>query len=144
MGKFSQCSDCYENALRQSVAFYYFLNNLNKGGGYVNLPAPSSADVEAWVSSSSAAYTGSQANKLASIYTQKWVHFGVLQSTEAWSEYRRTGFPVLTFPSDGKLSGYDTPPTRLIYPSQEKILNSVNYEAVQAKDTRKTKIFWQQ
>jgi hypothetical protein len=143
-GSSASAQTAYENALRQSVTFYYFLNNLNKGGGYVNLPAPLSADVEAWVSSSSAAYTGSQANKLANIYTQKWVHLGVLQSTEAWSEYRRTGYPVLTFPAAGKLSGYDTPPTRLIYPSQEKILNSVNYQAVQAKDTRKTKIFWQQ
>ncbi|MBB5637137.1 hypothetical protein HDE68_003050 [Pedobacter cryoconitis] len=143
-GSSASAQTAYESALRQSVTFYYYLNNLNKGGGYVNPPAPLATDIDAWISSSSAAYTGSQANKLANIYTQKWVHLGVLQSTEAWSEYRRTGFPVLTFPSAGKLSGFDTPPTRLIYPSQEKVLNAANYQAVQAKDTRKTKIFWQQ
>ena len=143
-GSSANAQTSYENALRQSVAFYYYLNNLNHGGGYVNLPAPLVADIDAWVSSSSAAYTGSSTNKLTSIYTQKWTHLGVLQSTEAWSEYRRTGFPVLTFPTSGKLSGYNTPPTRLIYPGKEKTLNSANYQAVQAKDTRKTKIFWQQ
>lgn len=142
-GGTADAQTAYENALRQSVTFYYFLNSLNKGGGYVNLPAPSLTEVENWVKSSNASYTGSQADKLKNIYTQKWVHFGVLQATEAWSEYRRTGFPVLNFPSNGKLLGYDTPPTRLVYPTNEKTLNSTNYQAVAAKDTRKTKIFWQ-
>ncbi|KIO75831.1 hypothetical protein TH53_18210 [Pedobacter lusitanus] len=143
-GSSASAQTSYETALKQSVTFYYYLNNLNKGGGYVNLPVPASADVDAWVNSSAAAYTGSQTNKLTNIYIQKWTHLGVLQSNEAWSEYRRTGFPVLTFPSDGKLSGFETPPTRLVYPAKEKTLNSENYQAVQAKDTRKTKIFWQQ
>ncbi|QNK64591.1 SusD/RagB family nutrient-binding outer membrane lipoprotein [Pedobacter sp. PAMC26386] len=143
-GSSSSAQAAYENGLRQSVTFYYFLNNLNKGGGYVNLPAPSGAVVDKWVTASSASYAGSSTDKLKSIYTQKWAHLGVLQSNEAWAEYRRTGYPVLTFPSDGKLSGFDTPPTRLIYPAKEITLNTANYKAVQAKDTRKTKIFWQQ
>lgn len=142
-GSSASAQTAYGNALRQSVTFYYYLNNLNQGGGYVNVQAPDAAAIDTWVNTSSAAYTGTSANKLANIYTQKWVHLGVLQSTEAWSEYRRTGFPVLTFPADGKLSGFDTPPNRLIYPGKEKILNAANYQAVQAKDTRKTKIFWQ-
>lgn len=142
-GSSASAQTAYGNALRQSVTFYHYLNNLNQGGGYVNVPVPAAADIDTWVNTSSAAYTGTSANKLVNIYTQKWAHLGVLQSTEAWSEYRRTGFPVLTFPADGKLSGFDTPPTRLIYPGKEKILNAANYQAVQAKDTRKTKIFWQ-
>ena len=60
----------------------------------------------------------------------------------AWAEYRRTKYPQLTFPSTGKLSGYETPPTRLIYPSGEKSNNASNYASVQSKDTRTTKIFW--
>ncbi|WP_443944362.1 SusD/RagB family nutrient-binding outer membrane lipoprotein [Pedobacter sp. AW1-32] len=132
----------YDNALRQSVAFYHYLNNLNVGNGYVNVTAPATSVIDSWVNSSTASYTGSATNKLSLIYNQKWVHFGVLQSTEAWSEYRRTGYPVLTFPSDGKLSGYSTPPTRLIYPSGEKTYNAANYQAVVSKDTRTTKLFW--
>ncbi|HWW38951.1 SusD/RagB family nutrient-binding outer membrane lipoprotein [Pedobacter sp.] len=142
-GSTSDAKTAYDNALKQSVAFYYYLNNLNQGGGYVNLPAPETSLVDAWVNSSTATYTGSSQEKLTKIYTQKWAHLGVLQSMEAWSEYRRTGIPALTFPSNGKLSGYETPPTRLIYPAKEKTLNAANYQAVQAKDTRKTKIFWQ-
>jgi len=141
-GSTTDAKTAYDNALKQSVAFYYYLNNLNQGRGYVNVTAPDGTTVDNWVNASSATYSGSSSDKLTKIYTQKWTHFGVLQSTEAWSEYRRTGFPVLTFPSNGKLSGFDSPPTRLIYPAKEKTLNSANYQAVQAKDTRKTKIFW--
>jgi hypothetical protein len=140
-GSTTDAKTAYDVALRQSVAFYYYLNNLNQGA-YVKLEAPAAATVDTWVNASTAAYTGASTDKLTKIYTQKWVHFGVLQSTEAWSEYRRTGFPVLTFPTNGKQVGYETPPTRLIYPAKEKTLNSANYQAVQAKDTRKTKIFW--
>ncbi|MFD2286366.1 SusD/RagB family nutrient-binding outer membrane lipoprotein [Pedobacter petrophilus] len=141
-GSSTDAKTAYDNALRQSVTFYHYLNNLNQGGGFKNVAAPAPSVVEAWVNSSTATYAGSSAAKLAQIYTQKWLHYGVLQSTEAWSEYRRTGFPALTFPTTGKLSGFDTPPTRLIYPAKEKTLNSENYQAVVSKDTRKTKIFW--
>ena len=141
-GSSTDAKTAYDNALRQSVTFYHYLNNLNQGGGFKNVTAPNASVVDAWVNASTATYTGSSTAKLAQIYTQKWLHYGVLQSTEAWSEYRRTGFPALTFSTTGKLSGFDTPPTRLIYPSKEKTLNSENYQAVVSKDTRKTKIFW--
>ncbi|NTE03095.1 SusD/RagB family nutrient-binding outer membrane lipoprotein [Agrobacterium tumefaciens] len=141
-GSSTDAKTAYDNALRQSVTFYHYLNNLNQGGGFKNVAAPATSVVDTWVNSSTATYTGSSAAKLTLIYNQKWIHYGVLQSTEAWSEYRRTGFPALTFPTAGKLSGFDTPPTRLIYPAKEKTLNSENYQAVISKDTRKTKIFW--
>ncbi|CUS06680.1 unnamed protein product [Tuber aestivum] len=83
-GSSASAQTAYGNALRQSVTFYYYLNNLNQGGGYVNVPVPDAAAIDTWVNTSSAAYTG-----------------------------------------------------------KEKILNAANYQAVQAKDTRKTKIFWQ-
>ena len=141
-GSSTDAKTAYDNALRQSVTFYHYLNNLNQGGGFKNVTAPAASVVDTWVNASTATYTGSSTAKLAQIYTQKWLHYGVLQSTEAWSEYRRTGVPALTFPTTGKLSGFDTPPTRLIYPAKEKTLNSENYQAVASKDTRKTKIFW--
>ncbi len=141
-GSSADAKTAYDNALRQSVTFYHYLNNLNQGGGFKNVTAPVDSVVTAWVNSSTATYAGSSTAKLTQIYTQKWLHYGVLQSTEAWSEYRRTGVPALAFPTTGKLSGFDTPPTRLIYPAKEKTLNSENYQAVASKDTRKTKIFW--
>ncbi|MBS7564861.1 SusD/RagB family nutrient-binding outer membrane lipoprotein [Mucilaginibacter sp. Bleaf8] len=130
----------YETAVKQSVTFYYYLNSLNTTGLTV-LPAPASTVVNDFVTSSTIAYTGSSTEKLAKVWTEKWVHLGFLQSIEAWSEYRRTNYPQLTFPAAG-LSGYQTPPTRLIYPTSEKTRNSTNYQAVSGKDTRNTKIFW--
>ncbi len=80
------------------------------------------------------------------IMTQKWIAlFG--QGVEAWTEYRRTGFPVMPaadpnaqFQNDGVL------PTRLVYPSTEYSLNESNVEAGAAlnggPDDMKTKLWW--
>jgi hypothetical protein len=130
----------YETAVRQSVTFYYYLNNLNTTGLPV-LPMPATSVVDNFIANTNIAYTGTGTSNLAKIWTQKWLHLGFLQSIEAWSEYRRTNYPMLTFPP-ATLSGYQTPPTRLVYPSNEKTLNNANYQAVQSKDTRTTKIFW--
>jgi len=97
--------------------------------------------VEDFATNTDAAYTGTSTEKLEKIYTQKWLHFGFLQSIQAWSEYRRTGYPALNFANATQV-GYETPPTRLLYPSDESSYNSNNYEAVRAKDTRSTKVFW--
>jgi hypothetical protein len=64
----------------------------------------------------------------------------LLQSDEAWSEYRRTKYPKLTIVPQ-TLNPYQLPPTRLTYPSVETGFNT-NYNTVKAKDTRTTKIFW--
>ncbi|MCJ8209256.1 SusD/RagB family nutrient-binding outer membrane lipoprotein [Mucilaginibacter sp. RS28] len=127
----------YETAVTQSVYFYYYLNSLGTG----TKPVLNTASIAPFLSSSVVAYTGAQTDKLAKIWTQKWVHFGFMQGTQAWAEYRRTKYPQLTFPSTGKLSGYTTPPNRLTYPSIERGFNS-HYADVRAKDTRDAKIFW--
>ncbi|GAA4432426.1 SusD/RagB family nutrient-binding outer membrane lipoprotein [Pontibacter saemangeumensis] len=81
-----------------------------------------------------------------SIMTQKWIAlFG--QGVEAWTEYRRTGFPVLpphdsraVFMNDGEL------PSRLQYPSSEYSLNQAQLDAGIAlnggPDNMKTKMWW--
>ncbi len=130
----------YETALKQSVTFYYYLNSVNSTGGKKEA-RPSDAVIEAFATTSASAYTGSNTEKLAAIWNQKWLHFSFLQSVQAWSEYRRTGYPVLTFPT-ANLSGYEAPPTRLLYPSNEKSNNAARYAEVQAKDTRSAKLFW--
>jgi len=130
----------YETAVKQSVTFYYYLNGLNTSGLPI-VTKPSDSEIDDFVTSR-VSYSGTSQEKLAKIWVQKWLHFGWMQSTQAWAEYRRTNYPQLTFPSTGKLSGYDVPPTRLVYPSGEKSNNSENYSAVQSKDTRTTKIFW--
>ncbi|WP_051359995.1 SusD/RagB family nutrient-binding outer membrane lipoprotein [Adhaeribacter aquaticus] len=80
------------------------------------------------------------------ILTQKWIAlFG--QGIEAWTEYRRTGYPVLPpadpraiFMNDGVM------PTRLQYPSTEYSLNRQKLdEGIKLNggtDNLKTKMWW--
>ena len=80
------------------------------------------------------------------IMTQKWIAlFG--QGIEAWTEYRRTGYPVLpprdsrsVFMNDGVL------PTRLPYPATEYSLNRESLDAGitlnGGPDDMKTKLWW--
>lgn len=80
------------------------------------------------------------------IMEQKWIAlYG--QGIESWTEYRRTGLPVLPakdsraiFVNDGVL------PTRLPYPTTEQSLNAVEYGkgvALNAgPDNAKTKMWW--
>ncbi|MCC9137870.1 SusD/RagB family nutrient-binding outer membrane lipoprotein [Pontibacter silvestris] len=130
----------YKLALQQSVDFYYNLNNTSSSSG-TKETAPTTEEMEAFLASPSVAYTGAQEEKLAKIWTQKWVHFGFLQAVQSWSEYRRTNYPQLTF-MPATLSGYEAPPTRLLYPSSENAYNSENYQAVRASDVRTGRIFW--
>ncbi|AKD02298.1 SusD/RagB family nutrient-binding outer membrane lipoprotein [Pontibacter korlensis] len=130
----------YETALKQSVDFYYNLHNTSSSSRQKETP-PTSEEVNAFIENPAVAYAGSQEEKLAKIWTQKWVHFGFLQSVQSWSEYRRTGYPQLTF-VPATLAGYEAPPTRLVYPSSEMAYNKENYQAVQGKDVRTGKIFW--
>ena len=81
-------------------------------------------------------------NELEAIIKQKYIaNFFV--GFEAWCDYRRTGYPVLTIGSyvenDGVL------PTRLRYPNSESSRNNENWtHAVenQGPDDMKTKIWW--
>ncbi|TWI97528.1 SusD-like starch-binding protein associating with outer membrane [Mucilaginibacter frigoritolerans] len=129
-------ADAYNTALTQSVYFYFYLNNL--GGGSTS---PSATDIATFLANSNVVYAGTTQQKLALIYTQKWVHFGFLQSDEAWAELRRTKYPALTFPKQTLSTLYQYPPTRLPYPSVETSYNT-NYSAVKSKDTPTTKLFW--
>ncbi|MEM0993030.1 MAG: SusD/RagB family nutrient-binding outer membrane lipoprotein, partial [Bacteroidota bacterium] len=82
----------------------------------------------------------------ATIMTEKWkALFG--QGIEAWTEYRRTGFPVLPaadsraiFENEGKV------PTRLRYPESEYSLNGANVADGAAlnggADNKLTKLWW--
>jgi hypothetical protein len=80
------------------------------------------------------------------ILDQKWISL-FAQGVEAWTEWRRTGYPVLpardprsVFANDGVL------PTRLPYPGSEASLNAVNMkEGIQLNggtDDFKTKLWW--
>ena len=81
---------------------------------------------------------------LEQIITQKWITFIFENGYEAYSEYRRTGFPVLK-DYDGDPIDQNLFPKRMIYPYSEYTLNRDNYnEAVskQGTDNEFTHIWW--
>jgi hypothetical protein len=88
--------------------------------------------------------TGTMDEKLEKIHTEFWVSlFG--DEIEAFSNWRRTGFPKLTpinYPGNAT-SG--TIPRRIIYPNVESASNATNYQAAlvkQGPDLLTTRVWW--
>ena len=118
----------YESAIKASMQQWL-------GTGYTD------AAYTAYIAQPDVAY--SDANALERIGTQRWVAL-FFQGTEAWNEWRRTGFPVLK-PATNTLNGGTGIPRRLAYPTTETNLNAVNYAAVtarQGKDDQYTRVWW--
>ena len=69
------------------------------------------------------------ANALPQIYLQKWIALW-MNGSEAWADWRRTGFPNLAMGPDLAL---DRIPVRLTYPDSEQ---SLNYDNMQAAVSR--------
>lgn len=106
------------------------------------------ASMEQWgVSSASylseAGVAWNEANGMQLIGEQKWVAM-YLQGYEAWSEWRRIGFPVLT-PAPDAMNNSGEIPVRQAYPSSEADINEVNYAAAvatQGDDGLDTHLWW--
>lgn len=103
---------------------------------------PSDAEINAYTT----AVWGAYSDKLNAIMTQKWVNFGILQPTQAWTDIRRTGLPALYYPADGAdNNGYKTVTQRVKYPNTEAANNTANYEANKANvngDSAYYTLFW--
>ena len=82
------------------------------------------------------------ATAIQQIATQRWIHL-YLDGWEAWAEWRRTGFPVLT--AGENTANPEGIPRRLVYPASDKTVNAANYTAVltqQGADNLNTRIWW--
>lgn len=76
-----------------------------------------------------------------SIGNQKWISF-YMQGMQAWSEWRRLGYPDLEVAQDAVISDI---PRRRGYPPSEINLNKSNYEAAVARqgtDDLLTRLWW--
>lgn len=89
-----------------------------------NSSSAAGTDLAPYLASDSAAYPagGTQAQKLKVILMQKWVAMAGNQNFEAWTEWRRTGIPVLK-PSVTSVLATGTFAARLVYPSDEVTSN---------------------
>lgn len=108
-----------------------------------NFVFPKAPDVQpatSYYSQATVAYTGAQAAKLEKIWLQKWLSLFNC-GFEGWSEWRRTGVPVIT-PGPNSLGFV---PVRFLYPLTEQSTNNANYlKAVQAQgpDNTQTRVWW--
>lgn len=87
----------------------------------------------------------SSANSDELIGTQKWLAL-YCQGVEAWTEWRRTGIPVLA-PAIDANPIVPTIPSRYSYPPSEQTTNLVNYQAAvaaQGEDRLTTPLWWMQ
>lgn len=131
----------YENGITQSINFYYHVNSISSYPGE-KVPMPDASVIAAFLADPVIAYGTDTQTNLRKIGTQKWIDFNVMQAQQAWAEWRRTKFPILYFPTDPSSTLSPNVPTRLLYPSTEKISNAANYATVSGQDNVTTKIFW--
>jgi hypothetical protein len=123
----------YENAITADMATYAL---------YPNTTPISGADVTAYINNPAVLYNPADALKL--INTQYWV-VNIRNGTEAFANFRRSGFPALTpNPVPGALGSVGFI-RRLSYPDLEASSNTANYNAGATAiggDKLSSRVFW--
>src|SRR2546428_2133845 len=76
------------------------------------------------------------------IIYQKWLALNSINGIEAWSEYRRTGFPKFPASLQSTSTRVDKLPVRLLYPTTEVSANSANLAAEGKVSQFTTNLFW--
>jgi hypothetical protein len=122
----------YESAIRADMAVYSL---------YSKTVPITTAEVNAYLARPEIAYDPANALKL--INTQYWI-VNVRNGTEAWANFRRSGFPVLS-PNlfNNNLNGGFV--RRMSYPNVEASSNTANYQAAATAiggDKLTSKVFW--
>jgi hypothetical protein len=126
----------YTNAIQSQ--FDYYASRIP-----ANYVFPTAADVQpaaGYFTQTAVVYTGTQDEKLNKIWLQKWLALFNC-GFEGWSEWRRTGVPVIT-PGPNSLGFV---PVRFLYPLTEQSSNNENYleaVAIQGPDNTQTHVWW--
>lgn len=107
-------------------------------------PIDITGDAEAYASARLA--DANSVGMMQVIAEEKWAAL-FPQGFEAWSEWRRTGFPILT-PSPDPLNNGEIP-RRYLYPTSEINLNNANYQTGvgglnPASDNNTSRVWWDQ
>ncbi|MDB5020639.1 MAG: SusD/RagB family nutrient-binding outer rane lipoprotein [Pedobacter sp.] len=77
---------------------------------------------------------GNVNGNIRAIITQKYYAMDGFQGFEAWTEWRRTGYPDFLVPSVASIIGAGKVPLRFLYPNSELTTN-LNYPGTQTIDT---------
>ena len=131
----------YKNGIADQFTYYAGRIPASYAASYLKL---TSADVfadDAYYSQAGVVYSGTTTQKLEKIWLQKWISLYMV-GYEAWSEWRRTGFPVIPIGTTGP--GYI--PRRVLYPADEMRVNEVNYNAavklLDKGDALNARVWW--
>ena len=125
----------YKQAMEESFRFLKVTDAVNAADNFIN------------GSSNGMVNISSSANPLQTILYQKWISECELNPLEAYSDYRRTGYPYFSLITSSVPPG--TPmPVRLLYPQSEYTQNLASLQAnlgapVQPASAIYDKIFWQ-
>ena len=128
----------FDNGIVASFTYLYKLS-----AGSVAPGMDPVADAQTYMATNSGSYlvnyslATTTAEQIEAIITQKYIALNFINGEEAWSEYRRTGFPVSSPTSLGNPYGSmasiqsqatrpDHLPTRLPYPASEAATNATN------------------
>lgn len=135
----------YNKGIVLSVQEYfdYYKNSTEKSLKDADIAATdvSESTLLSWIASSS--YKFDQSKALEQIATQKWMHFGILQPWENWTEYRRTDLPVLLDDKEnGVLLNKGKAPVRFLYPAKEMSMNAQNYGTVSDQNYPDKRLWW--
>jgi len=79
-------------------------------------------------------------DKLKAIWTQKWLALTNFSGLEAWSDYRRTGFPNIPLSASAPANAQRA--VRLYYPSTELGSNGENVKSQGTINVYTSRIFW--
>ncbi|SKB83831.1 SusD/RagB family nutrient-binding outer membrane lipoprotein [Dyadobacter psychrophilus] len=126
------------------------VKELYEAGVKAHMAQLATYDVAATISTANQdAYIAAQpftpAKALEQINTQYWIS-SFLNGSEAWANFRRSGFPTLPVNNyPGKDPSVKTFIRRLVYPVRERSVNEANYNAAVARmgpDELGTPVFW--
>ncbi|TLV03871.1 SusD/RagB family nutrient-binding outer membrane lipoprotein [Dyadobacter luticola] len=130
----------YLNGIKDQFKYYSSRIPGNYATSYLKLTPASILPPASYYTQPTVAYAGTQAQKLEKIALQKWISL-YLVGYEAWSEWRRTGFPKIPVGPVGP--GYI--PRRILYPADELRINEANYKVAVSwlgADDLKTHVWW--
>ncbi|WP_070786753.1 SusD/RagB family nutrient-binding outer membrane lipoprotein [Flavobacterium crassostreae] len=102
------------------------------------------ADIATYLARPDVAFATAAGTDKQKIAYQLWIAY-YNRGFEAWTEYRRLDYPVLTAPTSAVAASGGKIPVRVIYSLFDKTLNKANYEAASTAiggDNMTTKIFW--
>jgi hypothetical protein len=126
-------NELYQEGIRKNMAFWN-VTDTDIDEFLTNIPE--------------ATLNGSEENKFRQVSTQMWIAF-VPNFVEAWSNIRRTGYPVIAQRTDANVYSLGVTngilPTRFKYASSEYRTNRVNVEAAvneQGADLIDTPLWW--